>query len=99
MLRHISCTLRLLLLCQFVPQLWTDMTVLSSLTAFLLLAVSLPIAVHAAIGPETKLHIVNAEVNPDGVPRQGVLAEGVFPGPLIRGKKVYGCRWLASYSC
>ena len=42
----------------------------------------------AAIGPVTDLHIVNAAVTTDGFSRQAVLAEGVFPGPLIAGNKV-----------
>ncbi|KAJ3528779.1 hypothetical protein NM688_g7947 [Phlebia brevispora] len=41
----------------------------------------------AAIGPVTDLHIVNAAVTTDGFSRQAVLAEGVFPGPLIAGQK------------
>ncbi|KAJ4473035.1 laccase 1 [Lentinula aciculospora] len=41
----------------------------------------------AAIGPVTDLHIVNAFIQPDGFNRSGVLAEGVFPGPLITGNK------------
>ncbi|KAF7795688.1 hypothetical protein EIP86_006853 [Pleurotus ostreatoroseus] len=41
----------------------------------------------AAIGPVTDLHIVNAAVTTDGFSRQAVLAEGVFPGPLIAGNK------------
>lgn len=50
--------------------------------------VSLLTAVYAALGPSTDLHIVNAVVDLDGYPRQGVLAEGVFPGPLIVANKV-----------
>ena len=45
-------------------------------------------AAFAAIGPVTDLHIVNAAVAPDGLSRQAVLAEGVFPGPLIAGNIV-----------
>jgi len=41
----------------------------------------------AAIGPVTDLHIVNAVIAPDGFSRSAVLAEGVYPGPLITGKK------------
>lgn len=36
----------------------------------------------------TELVIVNAEVSPDGFARQGVLANGTFPGPIIKGHKV-----------
>ncbi|KIK54007.1 hypothetical protein GYMLUDRAFT_77296 [Collybiopsis luxurians FD-317 M1] len=41
----------------------------------------------AAIGPVTDLHILSSFIQPDGFNRSGVLAEGVFPGPLIRGNK------------
>ncbi|KAJ3902727.1 laccase [Lentinula edodes] len=41
----------------------------------------------AAIGPVTDLHIVNSFIQPDSFNRSGVLAEGVFPGPLITGNK------------
>ena len=44
--------------------------------------------VSAAIGPVTDLHIVNKDLTPDGFQRPTVLAEGVFPGPLIKGNKV-----------
>ncbi|KAH8093244.1 laccase 1 [Cristinia sonorae] len=41
----------------------------------------------AGIGPVTDLHITNAQVNPDGQPRDAVLAGNTFPGPLITGNK------------
>jgi iron transport multicopper oxidase len=41
----------------------------------------------AAIGPVADLHIKNAFIQPDGFNRSGVLAEGVFPGPLISAIK------------
>jgi len=41
----------------------------------------------AAIGPVTNLHIANAHISPDGFTRSAALAEGVYPGPLITGKK------------
>ncbi|KIM76765.1 laccase [Piloderma croceum F 1598] len=41
----------------------------------------------AAIGPITNLSIDNAVVAPDGFPRLAVLADGQFPGPLIKGNK------------
>ncbi|KAF5374041.1 hypothetical protein D9757_010059 [Collybiopsis confluens] len=41
----------------------------------------------AAIGPVTDLHIQNSFIQPDGFNRSGVLAEGMFPGPLITGTK------------
>ncbi|THH28683.1 hypothetical protein EUX98_g5502 [Antrodiella citrinella] len=48
---------------------------------------ALALGASAAIGPVTDLHIVNANINPDGAPRDAILAESVFPGPLIRGNK------------
>ena len=42
-----------------------------------------------AIGPVTYLSIVNGPVAPDGVPRDAVLADGTFPGPVISGYKVH----------
>ncbi|KZP16284.1 multicopper oxidase [Athelia psychrophila] len=41
----------------------------------------------AAIGPIASLDIVNSVIAPDGFPRAAVLADGLFPGPLIRGNK------------
>ncbi|KZT69224.1 multicopper oxidase [Daedalea quercina L-15889] len=35
----------------------------------------------------TKLDIVNKEIAPDGFPRVGTLANGTFPGPIIKGYK------------
>ncbi|KAI0792234.1 laccase [Abortiporus biennis] len=55
------------------------------LSLFVSLVVCL--GVHAAIGPVTDLHIVDAPISPDGFSRPAVLAEGVFPGPLIKGNK------------
>ncbi|CDO69469.1 Laccase [Trametes cinnabarina] len=43
--------------------------------------------VYGAIGPVTDLTIVNADITPDGYTRAAVLANGVFPGPLITGNK------------
>ncbi|KAF9256726.1 laccase [Marasmius fiardii PR-910] len=40
-----------------------------------------------SIGPNTDLRLSNNLINPDGFPRVAVLAEGVFPGPAITGKK------------
>ncbi|KAJ7438109.1 laccase 2 precursor [Mycena galericulata] len=42
---------------------------------------------HAAIGPSATLTIANKQLSPDGFQRSTVLANGVFPGPLITGKK------------
>lgn len=53
-----------------------------------LAVVGLSATVLAAIGPVTDLHIVNADVAPDGISRAAVLAGGTFPGPLIVGNKV-----------
>ena len=41
-----------------------------------------------SIGPVANLHIVNGAVTPDGFTREAVLADGTFPGPLIKGEKV-----------
>ncbi|KAJ4471419.1 laccase lcc6 [Lentinula aciculospora] len=55
--------------------------------------ITLPLIFHliggafAAIGPVTDLHVVNKFIQPDGFNRSFILAEGVFPGPLISGKK------------
>ncbi|KAJ6491906.1 TvLac7 [Mycena sanguinolenta] len=46
----------------------------------------------AAVGPVTSLEIVNKRIAPDGYPRSTVLADGTFPGPLIKGNK--GDRFL-----
>ncbi|KAJ7171277.1 yellow laccase [Mycena filopes] len=43
--------------------------------------------VHAAIGPSATLTIANKQISPDGFQRSSVLANGVFPGPLITGNK------------
>ncbi|KAI0782841.1 laccase 1 [Abortiporus biennis] len=59
---------------------------LQSLTSFVVLSF-LAAAVEAAIGPITDLHIANAVTNPAGTSRNAVLAEGVNPGPLIKGNK------------
>lgn len=50
--------------------------------------VALSVSVHAAVGPVTDLHITNNNLAPDGTSRPTVLAEGTFPGPLIKGNKV-----------
>lgn len=39
------------------------------------------------IGPNADLHIINANVAPDGFTRSAVLANGLVPGPTIRGNK------------
>ncbi|KAF7796438.1 hypothetical protein EIP86_007615 [Pleurotus ostreatoroseus] len=57
----------------------------ASLTAFVIL--SLAAAAAAALGPVTDMHIVNKWVSPDGFGRNGVLAEGQFPGPPILAQK------------
>ncbi|KAF8073914.1 laccase [Lyophyllum atratum] len=40
-----------------------------------------------AIGPSTDLTIKNVVISPDGFTRSTVLANGIFPGPVIRGDK------------
>jgi len=40
-----------------------------------------------SLGPITDLHIMNAYIQPDGYNRSAVLAEGVYPGPVIRAVK------------
>ncbi|KAF9059617.1 laccase 1 [Rhodocollybia butyracea] len=45
------------------------------------------LAQSTAIGPVADLHIVNAFIQPDGFNRSYILANGVFPGPPIVGKK------------
>ncbi|KAF5376207.1 hypothetical protein D9615_008487 [Tricholomella constricta] len=47
----------------------------------------LPNAHAAVIGPVTDMTIKNVVVSPDGFTRSSVLANGVFPGPVLRGKK------------
>ncbi|KAJ6491039.1 laccase 1 [Mycena sanguinolenta] len=39
------------------------------------------------IGPTADIHLVNAEVSPDGFPRSAVLANGIHPGPTIIANK------------
>ncbi|KAL0064446.1 Laccase [Marasmius tenuissimus] len=39
------------------------------------------------IGPKTDLRVVNAQISPDGFSRNSVLANGVFPGPVITANK------------
>ncbi|KAA1478071.1 laccase T2 copper depleted [Dentipellis sp. KUC8613] len=41
----------------------------------------------ASIGPTTDLRIVNSQIFPDGFLRDSVVAEGTFPGPIIKGNK------------
>ncbi|KAI0268436.1 laccase [Russula aff. rugulosa BPL654] len=53
--------------------------------AFLLVAVSW--SASAAIGPVADLVIANGYIAPDGFSRSATLAGGVFPGPMITGKK------------
>ena len=70
-------------------------SILSNMYTFLrstaLVVAGLAARALAGIGPVTDFHIVNAAVSPDGFSRQAVLAEGVFPGPLITGNKVLLC--------
>ncbi|KAI0246639.1 laccase T2 copper depleted [Lactifluus subvellereus] len=57
-----------------------------SLSLVVLLA-SISRKVHASLGPVTDLPIVNAGISPDGFLRDATLADGVFPGPLIKANK------------
>ncbi|KAJ7438294.1 Cupredoxin [Mycena galericulata] len=40
-----------------------------------------------AAGPSASIEVVNKAISPDGYSRTAVLADGLFPGPLITGKK------------
>ncbi|KAH9177324.1 laccase [Lactarius sanguifluus] len=61
---------------------------MSRLRSFICLLAALSAGVSASIGPIIgDLKIVNKQIAPDGFLRQTVLADGVFPGPIIRGKK------------
>ena len=61
----------------------------STLLSWLILAGIIGRRVSALqVGPVTDLHIVNTDISPDGFPRQAVLAEGIFPGPVITARKV-----------
>ena len=62
------------------------MTFRAAFSAFITL--SLVAGALAAIGPVADLHIVDADIAPDGFTRPAVLAGGTFPGPLITGNKV-----------
>ncbi|KAF8272429.1 laccase [Lactarius quietus] len=55
------------------------------LLSFLFLITAASQRVLAAIGPTANLEISNLELAPDGFTRSTVLANGVFPGPLIIG--------------
>ncbi|KAF8835818.1 laccase [Paxillus ammoniavirescens] len=48
---------------------------------------SAPVARPKILGPVAKLHIGNEVVAPDGFNRSATLANGVYPGPLIRAHK------------
>jgi iron transport multicopper oxidase len=52
-----------------------------------LVALALFGGVFAAIGPVTNLNITNVFLQPDGFNRSTVVAQGVFPGPLISASK------------
>ncbi|KAL4247482.1 Laccase-5 [Abortiporus biennis] len=51
------------------------------------LSLSLSGGVYGAIGPITDLTISDVTISPDGYSRPAVLANGVFPGPVITGNK------------
>ncbi|KAI0800672.1 bilirubin oxidase [Fomes fomentarius] len=58
--------------------------------SFLAAIINLALArsVLAAIGPNTDLVVSNAAISPDGFSRDAIVVNGVFPAPLITGKKV-----------
>ncbi|KAL4242549.1 Laccase [Abortiporus biennis] len=51
------------------------------------LSLSLSGGVYGAIGPITDLTVSDVTISPDGYSRPAVLANGVFPGPVITGNK------------
>jgi iron transport multicopper oxidase len=61
---------------------------MSRLRSFICLLAALSTGISASIGPVIHdLAIVNKELAPDGYSRITTLADGVFPAPIIRGKK------------
>lgn len=58
----------------------------------LALSIFFEAALAACIGPIADIPIVNKRIAPDGFSRSTVLADGTFPGPLIKGYK--GDRFL-----
>jgi iron transport multicopper oxidase len=61
---------------------------MSRIRSFICLLAALSAGVSASIGPViADLAIVNKELAPDGFTRITTLADGVFPAPIIRGKK------------
>ncbi|KAF9493875.1 laccase [Pleurotus eryngii] len=60
---------------------------IAPILSFGLTVLSLLSRTNAAIGPVAELDIVNRHIAPDGYSRQAVLANGIFPGPLIVGQK------------
>ena len=64
------------------------MSKFQSLVAFVALTLASTRLAAAAIGPVTDLTISNADITPDGFTRAAVVANNVFPGPLITGNKV-----------
>ncbi|KAI0252556.1 laccase [Lactifluus subvellereus] len=56
------------------------------LRSFVFLLAALSGGVSASIGPVADLQIVNKAIAPDGFTRVATLVNGVFPGPIIRGK-------------
>ncbi|KAI0252554.1 laccase [Lactifluus subvellereus] len=57
------------------------------LCTFVFLLATLSGGLSACIGPDASLPIVNKVIAPDGFSRIATLADGIFPGPIIRGKK------------
>ena len=57
-----------------------------SLLSYTLL--SLVATVYAGIGPVATLVVTDAQISPDGYVRDAIVTNGVFPAPLITGRKV-----------
>ncbi|KAI0673731.1 laccase [Trametes maxima] len=53
----------------------------------IIVALVLAVSVLGAIGPKGNLVISNAAIAPDGFNRDAIVVNGVFPSPLITGKK------------
>ena len=66
----------------------------SSSTFFAILA--LGVNAYASIGPIADLVVSNAVVSLDGYERDAIVVNGVFPAPLITGKKVSRLSCLSS---
>ena len=52
------------------------------------ITLSLVASAYAAVVPVADLVLTNAQVSPDGFPRDAVVVNGAMPAPLITGQKV-----------